>query len=127
MHDFRWWGGVWLKRGMVWLCLIAVVFDACDCLEGSLGLPAGVLNLLPADREVSDLLVRHPGIADPNFYYNTALRLLDGHVNRPVVTRSYGTGECIASNLGREDWAQAMVEQTDPPLCFVHCSNAELG
>lgn len=26
------------------------------------GLPEGVINLLPADREVSDLLVRHPGV-----------------------------------------------------------------
>lgn len=39
------------------------------------GLPAGVLNLLPADREVSDLLVRHPGIDKVAFTGSTAVGL----------------------------------------------------
>lgn len=39
------------------------------------GLPAGVLNLLPADREVSDLLIRHPGIDKVAFTGSTAVGL----------------------------------------------------
>lgn len=39
------------------------------------GLPAGVLNLLPADREVSDLLVRHPGVDKVAFTGSTAVGL----------------------------------------------------
>ena len=40
-----------------------------------IGLPPGVLNLLPADREVSDLLVRHPGIDKVAFTGSTAVGL----------------------------------------------------
>ncbi len=40
-----------------------------------IGLPAGVLNLLPADREVSDQLVRHPGIDKVAFTGSTAVGL----------------------------------------------------
>lgn len=39
------------------------------------GLPAGVLNLLPADRELSDLLVRHPGIDKVAFTGSTTVGL----------------------------------------------------
>ncbi len=39
------------------------------------GLPEGVLNLLPADREVSDLLIRHPGIDKVAFTGSTAVGL----------------------------------------------------
>lgn len=39
------------------------------------GLPAGVINLLPADRKVSDLLVRHPGIDKVAFTGSTAVGL----------------------------------------------------
>ncbi len=39
------------------------------------GLPPGVVNLLPADREVSDLLVRHPGIDKVAFTGSTAAGL----------------------------------------------------
>lgn len=38
-------------------------------------LPAGVINLLPADREVSDLLVRHPGVDKVAFTGSTAVGL----------------------------------------------------
>jgi acyl-CoA reductase-like NAD-dependent aldehyde dehydrogenase len=37
------------------------------------GLPDGVINLLPADREVSDLLVRHPGVDKVAFTGSTAV------------------------------------------------------
>lgn len=39
------------------------------------GLPAGVINLLPANREVSDLLVRHPGVDKVAFTGSTAVGL----------------------------------------------------
>ena len=39
------------------------------------GIPPGVINLLPADREVSDLLVRHPGIDKVAFTGSTAAGL----------------------------------------------------
>jgi len=39
------------------------------------GLPAGVLNLVPADREVSDLLVRHAGVDKVAFTGSTAAGL----------------------------------------------------
>lgn len=39
------------------------------------GLPEGVLNLLPADREVSDMLIRHPGIDKVAFTGSTAVGL----------------------------------------------------
>lgn len=39
------------------------------------GLPEGVLNLLPADREASDALVRHPGIDKVAFTGSTAVGL----------------------------------------------------
>ncbi len=39
------------------------------------GLPEGVLNLLPADREASDLLVRHPGIDKVAFTGSTSVGL----------------------------------------------------
>lgn len=39
------------------------------------GLPPGVINLLPAEREVSDLLVRHPGVDKVSFTGSTAAGL----------------------------------------------------
>ena len=39
------------------------------------GIPPGVINLLPADRDVSDLLVRHPGIDKVAFTGSTAAGL----------------------------------------------------
>lgn len=39
------------------------------------GLPDGVLNLLPADRDVSDLLVRHPGVDKVAFTGSTTVGL----------------------------------------------------
>ncbi len=39
------------------------------------GLPPGVINLLPAEREVSDLLVRHPGVDKVAFTGSTAAGL----------------------------------------------------
>ncbi|MDE2435952.1 MAG: aldehyde dehydrogenase [Sphingomonadales bacterium] len=41
----------------------------------AVGLPAGVINLLPADREASDLLVRHPGVDKVAFTGSTAVGL----------------------------------------------------
>ena len=38
----------------------------------AIGLPAGVLNVLTADREVSELLVRHPGVDKVTFTGSTA-------------------------------------------------------
>lgn len=49
-------------------------FLICEAAE-EVGIPAGVLNLLPADREVSDLLVRHPGIDKVAFTGSTAVGL----------------------------------------------------
>jgi aldehyde dehydrogenase (NAD+) len=48
-----------------------VIAEAAEAV----GLPAGVLNLLPAGREVSDLLVRHPGIDKVAFTGSTAVGL----------------------------------------------------
>jgi acyl-CoA reductase-like NAD-dependent aldehyde dehydrogenase len=38
----------------------------------TIGLPAGVINILTADREVSELLVRHPGVDKISFTGSTA-------------------------------------------------------
>lgn len=39
------------------------------------GLPEGVINLLPADREVSDMLISHPGVDKVSFTGSTAAGL----------------------------------------------------
>jgi aldehyde dehydrogenase (NAD+) len=41
----------------------------------AVGMPEGVLNLLPADREASDVLIRHPGIDKVAFTGSTAVGL----------------------------------------------------
>jgi betaine-aldehyde dehydrogenase len=45
-----------------------VLAEICE----TVGLPAGVLNILTADREVSELLVRHPGVDKVTFTGSTA-------------------------------------------------------
>jgi acyl-CoA reductase-like NAD-dependent aldehyde dehydrogenase len=45
-----------------------VLAEAC----AKVGLPAGVVNVLTADREVSELLVRHPGVDKVTFTGSTA-------------------------------------------------------
>ena len=45
-----------------------VLAEVCEAI----GLPAGVLNVLTADREVSELLVRHPGVDKVTFTGSTA-------------------------------------------------------
>ncbi len=45
-----------------------VIAEACEAI----GLPAGVLNVLTANREVSELLVRHPGVDKVTFTGSTA-------------------------------------------------------
>jgi hypothetical protein len=57
----------------------------------------------------------------------TWLRLFNCHVNRPVVAWSYGAGQCIAGNLGRKDWAKAVIQEPDATLGLVDCGNAKLG
>jgi acyl-CoA reductase-like NAD-dependent aldehyde dehydrogenase len=42
-----------------------------ECIEEA-GLPAGVFNFLPADRDVSDALIRHPGVDKVSFIGSTA-------------------------------------------------------
>lgn len=49
-------------------------FMLCEAAEEA-GLPDGVINLVPADREVSDMLVRHPGIDKVSFTGSTAAGL----------------------------------------------------
>lgn len=49
-------------------------FLLCEAAEEA-GLPDGVINLLPAEREVSDMLVRHPGIDKVSFTGSTAAGL----------------------------------------------------
>ncbi len=41
-------------------------------LAAEAGVPAGVLNIVPADREVSEYLVRHPGVDKVSFTGSTA-------------------------------------------------------
>lgn len=43
----------------------------CECAE-AVGFPAGVINLIVADRAVSDHLIRHPGIDKVSFTGSTA-------------------------------------------------------
>ena len=45
-----------------------VLAEICEAI----GLPAGVINVITADREVSELLVRHPGIDKVTFTGSTA-------------------------------------------------------
>jgi aldehyde dehydrogenase (NAD+) len=45
-----------------------LIAEACE----KVGLPAGVLNILTAEREVSELLVRHPGVDKVTFTGSTA-------------------------------------------------------
>jgi acyl-CoA reductase-like NAD-dependent aldehyde dehydrogenase len=45
-----------------------ILAEACE----RVGLPAGVLNILTANREVSELLVRHPGVDKVTFTGSTA-------------------------------------------------------
>jgi aldehyde dehydrogenase (NAD+) len=42
----------------------------CECAE-EIGLPDGVINLVPADRAVSEYLVRHPGVDKVSFTGST--------------------------------------------------------
>lgn len=49
-------------------------FMLCEAAEEA-GLPAGVINLIPAQREVADLLVRHAGIDKVGFTGSTAAGL----------------------------------------------------
>lgn len=46
-------------------------FILCECAK-EIGLPDGVINLLPADNEVSNYLVLHPGIDKVSFTGSTA-------------------------------------------------------
>ena len=45
-----------------------VLAEICEAI----GLPAGVINVITADREVSELLVRHPGVDKVTFTGSTA-------------------------------------------------------
>lgn len=45
-----------------------ILAEVCE----KVGLPAGVINILTADREVSELLVRHPGVDKVTFTGSTA-------------------------------------------------------
>ena len=47
-------------------------FILCECVEAA-GFPPGVVNLLPADRDVSDYLVHQPGVDKVTFTGSTAV------------------------------------------------------
>jgi hypothetical protein len=48
-------------------------------------------------------------------------------VNGPVVPWGDGAGERITGNLGRENWAKAVIQESDAALGLVNCGDAKLG
>jgi acyl-CoA reductase-like NAD-dependent aldehyde dehydrogenase len=81
----------------------ALVFG--DLLEKA-GLPAGVLNILPADRDVSAHLVAHPGIDKVSFTGSTAAGRLVAAACAPNLTR-------VSLELGGKSAAIAL-DDADP-------------
>lgn len=78
-----------------------------ECLEEA-GVPAGVFNLVPADRDASDHLIRHPGIDKISFTGSTGV---GKHILRTVSDR---VGR-VSLELGGKS-AAIVLEDADPEL-----------
>jgi len=84
------------------------------------GLPAGVLNVVPADREVGEYLVRHPGVDKVSFTGSTAAGRrvggICGELIRPVSLELGGKSAAIL--LDDVDMAAA-AEGLAAPMMFI--------
>lgn len=78
-----------------------------ECIEEA-GLPAGVFNLLIADAEHSDLLVRHPGVDKISFTGSTG-------VGRRILSAASERIARVALELGGKS-AAIVLEDADPEL-----------
>jgi betaine-aldehyde dehydrogenase len=101
-------------------------FILAECAEAA-GLPPGVLNLIPADRDVSDSLVRRPGVDKVSFTGSSAAgkRIASVCGERIArVTLELG-GKSAAILLDDFDMAQA-AQLLTPSLCLLSgqvCAN----
>jgi aldehyde dehydrogenase (NAD+) len=88
------------------------------------GFPAGVLNLLPADREMSDRLISHPGIDKVAFTGSTAVGLHVASVCASRMARYTMELGGKSAAIILDDFDPAMTGPTLEPLVTQLCGQA---